>query len=579
MIGLSLSIAFVAWRSQTLSLSWRDSQVAIAESDLVAIKTILEIARLGQQKNGQQPFSWNALDSSTKNAIEKLTKGGELFLPRSADQVETEDTQGMGQSEFAHRWSFEPNGYNRLNLTCNLGLTFEDGKEPSLARRFSASEFTSLKLLDWLWAGSLFSGSMLLGLWLTATKVNRSRFLVSLAEWSNQPQLPIPLEGDRSTAAMERVDPNVAGFLRRASEGMHIRLETLQLSFEQSSRVMSAMPVGVLAFDQKLKLLFVNRAGGELLGLGTSLQFGQDMIEVIRQPTVVNLIQQVSDDPEIQEVELELPLSKATLRLRAHPLLDPDRFDAAATSSGVLLIVTDETRLKQLENARRDFTANVSHELKTPLSTIKAYAETLLMGALDDVEARQRFVERIAEQADRLDALIRDLLHLTKLQSQPGKPDLSNLSLDDVLKTCVEEHRTIGRNKNITIDTSGVEGGCRVEADLESLRTVIGNLLSNAVRYNHALGWVRVSTQREPDHVLLIIADNGIGIPPEDLGRIFERFYRVEKARSQDSGGTGLGLSIVKHLVQGMSAEIHVSSTLGKGSSFELKLKIASTEQ
>jgi two-component system phosphate regulon sensor histidine kinase PhoR len=313
--------------------------------------------------------------------------------------------------------------------------------------------------------------------------------------------------------------------------------------------------------------------------LGATFQFGQDLIEVIRQPTVVNLIQQVSSEPQIQEAELELPLSKVTLRLRAHPLLETEKSTNAATSSGVLLTVTDETRLKQLENARRDFTANVSHELKTPLSAIKAYAETLLMGALEDEEASHRFVERIAEQAHRLDSLIRDLLHLTKIQSQPDKPQLSNLLLDDVLKTCVEEHRTIGQAKKITIDASGVESDCRVEGDLESLRTIIGNLLGNAVRYNQPEGWVRVSTRRERNHVILVIADNGIGIPPEDLDRIFERFYRVEKARSQDSGGTGLGLSIVKHLVQGMSAEIHVSSVLGKGSSFELKLRSANPTQ
>ena len=141
----------------------------------------------------------------------------------------------------------------------------------------------------------------------------------------------------------------------------------------------------------------------------------------------------------------------------------------------------------------------------------------------------------------------------------------------------MEEHRSIGQTKKIVIDTTGVERDSRVEADLESLRTVIGNLLGNAVRYTNSEGWVKVSTRREPKHVVLIIADNGIGIPPEDLDRIFERFYRVEKARSQDSGGTGLGLSIVKHLVQGMSAEIRVSSILGEGSVFELRLRRAET--
>ena len=239
----------------------------------------------------------------------------------------------------------------------------------------------------------------------------------------------------------------------------------------------------------------------------------------------------------------------------------------------MLLTITDETRLKQLENARRDFTANVSHELKTPLSAIKAYAETLLMGALEDADASRRFVERISEQANRLDILIRDLLHLTKLQSQPDKPLLRNLQLEDVLKTCIEEHRTIGLSKNVAIDASGVGKNCLVEADLESLRTVIGNLLSNAVRYNRPGGWIKVSTRMETNFVNLIVEDNGVGIPPEDLDRIFERFYRVEKARSQDLGGTGLGLAIVKHLVQAISADIKVRSVLGQGSAFELRLK------
>jgi two-component system phosphate regulon sensor histidine kinase PhoR len=301
------------------------------------------------------------------------------------------------------------------------------------------------------------------------------------------------------------------------------------------------------------------------------------LIEVVRFPPIFQLIQKTSDEQLPEEVELEMPMSKATLRLRAHPLKDPGVKSLGGSSSGVLVTVTDETRLKILENARRDFTANVSHELKTPLSAIKAYSETLLIGALEDPDASRRFVERISEQAHRLDVLIRDLLHLTKLQSQPGKPPLTSLKIEDVLKTCVEEHRTIGGAKNITIDISEVDKECRAKADLESLRTVIGNLLGNAVRYNRPGGWVRVSTKSEQGKVILKVTDSGIGIPPEDLDRVFERFYRVEKARSQDAGGTGLGLAIVKHLVQAMQAEIHVRSELGKGSEFELQLQSAET--
>ena len=578
LIGFCLAIAIVTMRWRIVSSAWQERQLTVAKSDLLAIKTVFQIAATSKSENRWKPSRLTELDARSQRAIAWLAKGGELIWTGAVDSVALE-SQSPTQNEMTYIWSVEPGGYNRLKLTCRLDEVFDDGNELTLARRFSAKEFARLSFWDWVSASLLGSGSMLFGLWLAMKKYNRQQFLASLDAWSTQPTLqPSPLSlmaGDGVANAIARHDSSVARILQRASDGIQNRLESIQQSVEQSSRVMSAMPVGVLAFDPQFRLLFVNRAGRELLGLEASFQFGQNLIEVIRHPTVVNLIQEVSADPQIQEAELELPLSKATLRLRAHPLSDPDPSTTPTASSGVLLTVTDETRLKQLENARRDFTANVSHELKTPLSAIKAYAETLLMGALEDEQASQRFVERIAEQAHRLDLLIRDLLHLTKLQSQPDKPQLTDLSLDDVLKTCVEEHRTIGQARNISIDTTGVEPGCRVEADLESLRTVIGNLLGNAVRYNRVEGWVRVSSRHEPDHVVLIIADNGIGIPPEDLDRIFERFYRVEKARSQDTGGTGLGLSIVKHLVQGMSAEIQVFSILGKGSSFELRLRCA----
>ena len=572
-LGFFLALGLIAIRWRTVSTSWQAGQLAIAKSDLLAIKTLFQSA--SQAKVASQSDNRTEQEKRLQTAIESLTKGGELLWSVGSSQAMREGTQSQAATETAPVWSIEPNGYIRLKLTCLMDENFEAGNELTLKRRFLLNDYAKLGFWDWLIAVLLLVGSCTIGIWYAKAKFDRKRLLASLTEWSKQSTQTASSDRMVAPTDLHSVDPNVARILQRASVSMQNRLETIQHSVEQSSRVMSAMPVGVLAFDQKLKLLFVNRAGRELLGLGASFQFGQSLIEVIRQPTVVNLIQQVSVDPHVQEVELELPLSKVTLRLRAHPLSEPGQKKIASTSNGVLLTMTDETRLKQLENARRDFTANVSHELKTPLSAIKAYAETLLMGALEDEEASHRFVERIAEQANRLDSLIRDLLHLTKLQSQPDKPVLSALLLDDVLKTCVEEHRSIGQTKKITIDTTGVERECRVEADLESLRTIIGNLLGNAVRYNNSEGWVKVSTRREPKHVVLIIADNGIGIPPEDLDRIFERFYRVEKARSQDSGGTGLGLSIVKHLVQGMSAEIRVSSILGEGSTFELRLRRA----
>jgi two-component system phosphate regulon sensor histidine kinase PhoR len=238
-----------------------------------------------------------------------------------------------------------------------------------------------------------------------------------------------------------------------------------------------------------------------------------------------------------------------------------------------LLTVTDETRIKQLENLRRDFTANVSHELKTPLSAIKAYAETLLMGALDDPHASQRFVERISEQTARLDTLIRDLLQLNRLQAQPEKPTQRPLQIVDVLSKVIEDHHPVAISNNVSLSFEPTEA-IEVLSDLESIQTILNNLLGNAIRYNKPGGQVSIQALRRDHRCIVRVKDTGIGIPPEDVDRIFERFYRVEKARSQDMGGTGLGLAIVKHLCHWISATVEVKSELGVGSTFEVSLPL-----
>lgn len=537
----------------------------MATTDLQAIRSLISFAN--NDRNDRN-------DSDVAKITAELAQG-ELLWSQSTESLESSNDRKTNIIQ----WDIEPNGYQRLRLATTVAQENDLGNTLTMTRRFSPAAIPGPPVLHWFLGSASLFVCVLVG-FLVALRANRRRhFLSYLQEWSKHVTDGRELRKDVSVNSLTGMDQAAASLLAQAADGMHQRLESNQKSVEQSSRVMSAMPVGVLALDRAQKLLFVNRAGRELLGLEADCDFGQPMLEILRNPTIVDLILRVSSESASHELELELPQGKITLRLRAHPL--PDLLDESRLSSrsGTLITITDETRLKKLENARRDFTANVSHELKTPLSAIKAYAETLLMGAIDDDQARNRFVERIAEQANRLDALIRDLLHLTKLQSQPDRPILSSLSLDDVLKTCVEEHRTIGQSKKIEIDTSGVEPNRLVLAELESLRTIIGNLLSNAVRYNRPEGWIKVSTRTLSDSLVLIIADSGIGIPPEDLDRIFERFYRVEKARSQDAGGTGLGLSIVKHLVQAMDGDIRVRSTLGEGTVFEITLRQPATTE
>jgi two-component system phosphate regulon sensor histidine kinase PhoR len=361
---------------------------------------------------------------------------------------------------------------------------------------------------------------------------------------------------------------------------LHQNAFIYQSDSEPSEAIFAAMPVGILAFAPDLRLTFANRAAIRFLDLGNSIRENIPLIELIRQPKILSLVQDVQKQSASLECELETTDSvggTVTLKIRGHSTLDSSQPSA---SRSVLLVISDETRLKQLENYRRDFTANVSHELKTPLSAIKAYSETLLMGAIDDPDAAVRFVTSIGEQANRLDQLIRGLMQLSRIQTMPERLELAPIYLADIVRSVVREQSTVAESNQISIinhieEDEFADDQLTVLAEHESLRTVFGNLLSNAIRYSKKGGTVEIKTEHTPATIDLLVIDHGIGIPAEDINRIFERFYTVDKARSRDSGGTGLGLSIVKHLTAAIGGNIRVSSVLGSGSTFRVSLKRA----
>ncbi len=222
---------------------------------------------------------------------------------------------------------------------------------------------------------------------------------------------------------------------------------------------------------------------------------------------------------------------------------------------------------------RREFTANVSHELKTPLAAIKAYAETLLLGALEDEEHSRKFVERISEQSSRLEALIQDLLKLARLQDSPQLRS-DRVRLIDVIRQSVDSCAAIGKSQGVEIRVQPISDWLEIIVDREAVATILNNLVSNAVRYSHAGGRVDVSAECRDGQLIVEVADTGIGIAEEEHERIFERFYRVDKARSADSGGTGLGLAIVKNLATLMGGTIQLQSQLGKGSTFKVSVPV-----
>src|SRR5690606_32957697 len=247
---------------------------------------------------------------------------------------------------------------------------------------------------------------------------------------------------------------------------------------------------------------------------------------------------------------------------------------AGTPPAGVVLVLRDLTELKRLEGLRHQFVANVSHELKTPLSSIKAYTETLLNGAIDDTQYARHFLTRIDEQASRLHELILDLLTIARIESGQAALEIAPLALSGVVASCLRNYEERAKAGDISLDDQPRDSQLVVMADEESLGQILNNLVDNAIKYTPAGGTITVRCRAEENQAVIEVADTGVGIEPEHHGRLFERFYRVDKARSRELGGTGLGLSIVKHLCQAMQGSVAVESSLGQGTVFRVRLPL-----
>jgi two-component system phosphate regulon sensor histidine kinase PhoR len=339
----------------------------------------------------------------------------------------------------------------------------------------------------------------------------------------------------------------------------------------QLSAVLDQMTEAVVAVDAAGAVLVVNPALSRLLAIDAEAARGRRYIETLRHNGIVGLIGAVlrGAKPLAQEVRLFAP-EELVFDAHAAPLMQDGRV------AGALLVLHDITRLRRLEQVRRDFVANVSHELRTPLSSIKGYAETLLAGAIDDPENRLDFVRTIEEHANRLTKLVDDLLDLSAIESGHRAPRKAAVDLPAVLAELAHGFAPIAEERRVSLEVAPApEGLPRASADPDQLRQILANLLDNALKYTEPGGAVAVSAEAWKGGVRVTVRDSGVGIPEQDLPRVFERFYRVDKARSREAGGTGLGLSIVKHLVEAQGGEVSVESRQPGGSSFRFTLHAA----
>jgi two-component system, OmpR family, phosphate regulon sensor histidine kinase PhoR len=343
------------------------------------------------------------------------------------------------------------------------------------------------------------------------------------------------------------------------------RRAALQIQTQQEV-LFNSMVEGLLLLDERGRIQLANRAFASLFGVTVDVR-GRTIMEALRLHELAELVNSLDSQKQVLGYELKLSgLGERWLQINAAGIYNGD-----GQRHGTVLVFHDLTRLKQLESARQEFVANVSHELRTPLSLIKGYVETLLDGARDNPEVATKFLQTIDRNAERLKLLIEDLLTISELESGRVKLGLQALPLSPVIAKVFEDFKARAAAKSMNLINQVPD--LAVRADADRLEQVLGNLVDNAIKYGHAKGTVTVGgSARDGGLVEVFVQDDGPGIPPEALERVFERFYRVDKARSREQGGTGLGLAIVKHIIQSHGGRVWATSELGRGTTFYFTL-------
>ena len=370
---------------------------------------------------------------------------------------------------------------------------------------------------------------------------------------------------------VEEVDTAELAVLARALNHLAETAET-QFAAVRSERdhlqsILASMSEGVLVVGPDGRVSSVNPAFRRLFDLAGEVS-GKPLLEISRQPELGRVVAETlrQGGPQSGQIELQVP-ERRTLLLASAALAGGER--------GAVVVARDTTELTRVSDMRRDFVANVSHELKTPLAAIRGYAETLRDGAIEEVETARRFTDRLLWQCRRLQTLLDDLLTLSRLESigqtvaQREPVDLSALA-----QRAVETLAAAARERRIRLEVGEQQPMPRIKGDADGLERLLVNLLDNAIKYNRPGGEVMLHLAVADGQAMIAVSDTGIGIPPEALGRIFERFYRVDKGRAREEGGTGLGLAIVKHLAQAHGGHVEVESRMGRGTTFRVFLPL-----
>ncbi len=359
--------------------------------------------------------------------------------------------------------------------------------------------------------------------------------------------------------------------LSRMADDLRLRIEQASRQRNEMKAVFSSMIEGVIALDMEGHILDMNQAAAGILKCDPAAARGRGIREVVRNTALHKFVEETLLARD--SIERDIPINTDGEGLvNGHGTILREE---GGQQIGALVVLNDVTRLRRLENIRRDFVSNVSHEIKTPITAIKGFVETLRDGAVNNPEDAARFLGIIEKHVDRLEAIIEDLLNLSKIEQESEKEGilLVESRINDILQNALQVCHVAVADKDIKIETSCADS-IEAKVDPTLLEQAIVNLLDNAVKYSDDGGTIRLQAANEKDFTVISVQDHGCGIAQKHLPRLFERFYRVDKARSRQLGGTGLGLAIVKHIVQAHGGDITVESTLGKGSTFSIRLPV-----
>ncbi|MFZ5773880.1 MAG: ATP-binding protein [Thermodesulfobacteriota bacterium] len=425
------------------------------------------------------------------------------------------------------------------------------------------------------WGSLAVAMAVALAAWVLSRRISRPLEAMKLAaEQYAQGTFTetMPEEGSEEVASLARA-------MNQMASQLDTRIKTIERQHAQLEAVFASMAEGVFTVDPEERIVEINQAGARLLGSIPAKLRGRTTLMAMRNLALQRFVKQTltSAEPVAEEIGITDDRGKETL-FYAHgtQLREP-----SGAVTGAVLVINDLTRLRRLETMRRDFVANVSHELKTPITSIEGFAETLLDGALEEPEEARRFVAIIARQSRRLHAIIEDLLALSRLEQEVEHREitLDEAPIRKPIQAAVLACGHKAREKRITLDLECAEPlAARINPAL--MEQAVSNLIDNAIKYSPEESAVRVrATASANGDVLITVRDNGPGIPRADQERIFERFYRVDKARSNKLGSTGLGLAIVKHIVQAHHGSITVESAEGEGSAFTILLPAAQGER